>query len=152
MEKQSSEKKVFTFEEQLKVGNKGEKIFTSLYKDIEKADGIKYDFILNSKTIELKTDTYSMDKTPNFFMEHISDIKSGKLGGPWRALNDNVDYFVYMFINEKMCFWFEPKPLVDFLDEHIKTASYKVIRNRGWTSHGYAVKRDILKHLLVKNP
>ena len=91
-----------------------------------------------------------MTETPNFFMEHLSDIKSGKLGGPWRALQDNVDYFVYMYLAERKCFWFKPKPLVEFLNTYIKTKSYKVIRNRGWSSHGYTVPRESVEHLFLK--
>jgi hypothetical protein len=144
------ENKTFDFKKQLKVGAKGESLFLSLYPKLEKADGIKYDFMLGDKTLELKTDTYSMTETPNFFMEHLSDCKSGKLGGPWRALQDGVDYFVYMYQAQKQCFWFEPKPLVEFLDVYIRTAGYKVIRNKGWTSHGYTVPRETLSHLFLK--
>lgn len=144
------ENKTFDFKKQLKVGAKGENIFLSLYPNLEKADGIKYDFTMNGKTLELKTDTYSMTETPNFFMEHLSDIKSGKFGGPWRALEDGVDYFVYMYLAQKQCFWFKPKPLVEFLDVYIRNVGYKVIRNRGWTSHGYTVPRESLEHLFLK--
>lgn len=156
------ESKTFDFKEQLKVGAKGEDLFLALYPKAEKTDGIKHDFILNGKTIELKTDSYDMETTKNFFMEHISDIKGlkdsdGKLGrengvkmgGPWRALEDGVDYFVYLFQKQKKCFWFKPKPLVEFLNEHIKTLGYKVIRNKGWSSRGYAVEREKVAHLYL---
>ena len=148
------ESKTFDFQKQLKVGAKGEELFLSLYPNVTKTDGIKHDFEWNGKTIELKTDTYSMEDTPNFFMEHISDVKSmdspkTKMGGPWRALEDGVDYFVYMFSKQKKCFWFRPKDLVKFLDEHIKTLGYKVIRNKGWTSRGYAVAREKVSHLYL---
>ena len=142
--------KTFDFNEQLKVGTRGEKIFLSLYPNLKKADGIKYDFTIDGKTLELKTDTYSMDDTPNFFMEHLSDTKTGKLGGPWRALQDGVDYFVYMYLAEKKCFWFRPKPLVEFLDKYIQNESYKVIKNKGWSSHGYTVPRELLKNLIIE--
>ena len=144
--------KTFDFKKQLKVGARGEELFLSLYPQITKADGIKYDFTMGDKTIELKTDTYSMDKTPNMFMEHLSDTKNTeKVGGPWRALNDGVTYFAYMYIEQKQVFWFHPKELVDFMNEYIKQASYKVIRNKGWTSIGYAVPREKLKHLFLEN-
>jgi hypothetical protein len=143
-------KKTFDFDEQLKIGNRGEKLFLELYPKVKKEDGRIYDFSLDGKTIELKTDTYSMDDTPNFFMEHLSDVNTGRLGGPWRALEDKVDYFVYMFITQKQCFWFKPKPLVEYLDDYIKTVGYKTVKNKAWTSHGYTIDRELLKHLEIK--
>lgn len=144
------ETKTFDFKKQLTVGAKGEDLFLSLYPEVKKADGIKFDFTWKNKTIELKTDTYSMEDTPNFFMEHLSDAKNAaKLGGPWRALNDGVDYFVYLYQKQKKCFWFKPAPLVKFLDEHIKTLGYKVIRNKGWSTRGYCVKREDISHLYI---
>lgn len=142
--------KKFDFKEQLIVGNKGEKIFLELYPEAKKEDTKKYDFSFRGKTVELKTDTYSMEETGNFFMEHIADIKTGKVGGPWRALEDNVDYFVYMFLQEKCCFWFEPKPLVEYLDKYIKTVGYKTIRNKAWTSRGYTLPRELVENLRLK--
>lgn len=148
------EVKTFDFKKQLKIGAKGEDLFLSLYPEAKKADGIKYDFTWRGKSVEIKTDSYDMGATPNFFFEHISDVKSmesakTKMGGPWRALEDGVDYFVYLFSTQKKCFWFKPKPLVEFLDEHIKTLGYKVIRNRGWSSRGYAVAREKVAHLYL---
>lgn len=142
--------KTFDFKEQLKIGDRGEKIFLELYPDAKKEDTKKYDFSFRGKTVELKTDTYKMEDTPNLFMEHIADIKTGKMGGPWRALGDEVDYFVYMYLNEKVCYWFEPKPLVEFLEEYIKTVGYKTIRNKAWTSRGYTVPREKIEHLRLK--
>ena len=43
--------KTFDFNEQLKVGTRGEKIFLSLYPNLEKADGIKYNFTIDGKTL-----------------------------------------------------------------------------------------------------
>lgn len=144
-------KKTFDFDKQLIIGNKGEKIFLSLYPDLKKADGIKHDFALGEKTIELKTDTYLMTETPNMFMEYYSDTKTMKMGGPWRALNDKVNFFVYMYLHERECFWFKPEPLVKFLDEFIKTQKYKTVKNRGWSSYGYTVPRETIEHLRIKD-
>jgi hypothetical protein len=141
---------MFDFKEQLDIGAEGERVFHSLYPKLNKADGIKFDFELNGHTVELKTDTYSMDRTPNFFMENVSDIDSGKIGGPWRAAQDNVDFFVYMFIQQKKCFWFRSKPLVQFLDEYCKDLYLVKIPNKGWTATGYKVPRYAVEHLYLK--
>lgn len=111
---------MFQFKDQLTVGGSGEELFLSLHPWLNKADGIKYDFDRNGKSVELKTDTYSMAKTPNFFMERYSDVDRATNGGPWRAAYDNVTYFVYMFLPEQKCFWFAPRPLVQFLDEYVQ--------------------------------
>lgn len=144
-------REIFTFKKQLGVGSTGENMFLEYYKDdASKADGRIFDLTYKGKTVELKTDTYSMEKTTNFFMERYGSIEDGKEGGPWRAANDKVDYFVYFFIADKTFFWFESAPLVKFLNEHIKTMRGKTVPNRGYSSLGYAVNREDVKHLLIK--
>lgn len=144
---------VFGWHEQLSVGNKGERFFLKNYPDASKSDGKIDDFKLsNGETVELKTDTYSMEKTPNFFMEYIGNMKKGNLGGPWRAAKDNIDWFVYLFLYDQKFFWFNTKELVGFLDEHIKTLKVKTVRNPGYDSTGFAVNRDEVAHLMKKPP
>ena len=80
--------KKFDFNTQLSTGNIGEDHFKQLYSNLNpvKSEDLKYDFKLsNGSTVELKTDTYDMEDTPNFFMEYYSDMKKLKIGGPWRA-------------------------------------------------------------------
>ena len=139
----------FKFNEQLSVGGSGEELFLSLHPWLTKADGIKFDFLRDDKTVELKTDTYSMGKTKNFFMERYSDTDRGTPGGPWRAAKDNVTCFVYMFLPEKMCFWFKSKELIQFLDEYCKNKRLVEIPNKTWITTGYLVPRDAVKHLCV---
>jgi len=139
----------FNFKEQLSVGGAGEEFFLSLYPKLKKADGIKYDFELNGKTVELKTDTYYMKNTPNFFMEKYSSVESKKLGGPWRAANDSVSYFVYMYVKDKKCFWFDSKELTEYLDVYIKEQKPRImeIENTSWTTLGYLIPRKAVEHL-----
>lgn len=91
-----------------------------------------------------------MDRTPNFFMESVGSISSGKPGGPWRAALDDVDYFVYMFIKQKKCFWFNSKELAEFLDGYCANLKPVSIQNKTWTTLGYLVPRSAVKHLVVK--
>ncbi len=141
---------MFDFNEQLDIGAAGEALFHKIYPPLKKADGIKYDFELNGKSVELKTDSYSMDKTPNFFMEKIGNIDYNKVGGPWRAAKDDVDFFVYMFWPQKRCFWFRSKQLVEFLDEYCKDLYQVKIPNKGWTTSGFKVPRNACEHLFLK--
>ena len=83
-------------------------------------------------------------------MERYGSVEDSKVGGPWRAAQDNVDYFVYFFLSNKTFFWFEPKPLVQFLDEYTRNMRGKTVANRGYSSLGYAVPRDACDHLLIR--
>lgn len=142
---------MFQFKDQLSVGASGEELFHSLYPKLEKADGIKFDFKYKNKTVELKTDTYSMLKTPNFFMERYSDVERATNGGPWRAAHDNVDYFVYMYVQQRKCFWFDSKKLVEFLDVYCKNKSMINIPNKTWTTAGYLVPRTAVSKLILNS-
>lgn len=144
---------LFDFDTQLKIGNEGESDFMSLYKDLEpiKSKDRSVDFVLASgKTVELKTDTYDMDSTPNFFMEMFGNIADAKIGGPWRAMQDGVDYFVYYFRKNRTFFWFDTVTLCRHLDSIIASNDImpKEIRNKGWTARGYAVPREKLTIVL----
>lgn len=143
-------KKVFEFNSQANVGLKGELLFLESYPKAVKTDGLIDDFVLGGKTVELKTDTYSMSKTKNFFMEKYGNIKTKKLGGPWRTANDRVDFFVYLFIKEKTFFWFDPTKLVEFLEDYILDIPPSYIDNKTWAAEGYKVSRKDVEHLLIK--
>jgi hypothetical protein len=137
--------KTFSFSTQLKVGDDGERLFSAYYECEKSTEDRSFDFFIHNhtKTVELKTDSYPMGKTENFFMEKYSDETSKKLGGPWRAA-ENVDYFVYLFLKDKTFFWFEPKSLCLFLDDYIKDQRPKRISNRNWLTIGYTVPRNLV--------
>ena len=118
---------------------------------MERADGIKYDFSYKGKSVELKTDSYSMTKTPNFFVERYSDVERGTNGGPWRAAHDDVTYFVYMYSLQRKCFWFNPKELVKFLDVYVKGKSMVSIPNKTWTTTGYLIPRTVVSNLVLNS-
>lgn len=141
--------RIFGWHEQLSIGNKGERLFQQMYPAATKTDGRVEDFILDGKRIELKTDTYSMAKTPNYFMEFYGDVKKGSIGGPWRSCRDNIEYFVYLFLHDKKAFWFHACELARFLDEHIKTLKPKRVRNATYEAYGFAVCRADVAHLEV---
>ncbi len=145
---------MWDFKEQLEKGNAGEKIFITNYASLKPVKSEKeryFDFTLkDGKKVELKTDTYSMDATPNFFMERFGDIVTKKSGGPWRATEDKVEFFVYFFLKDKTFFWFEPKKLCKFLDKYIEGKSYRPIPNKGWVAGGYPVPRELCKPYLIR--
>lgn len=146
---------IFDFNKQLEVGDTGEEKFLSFYKDLhpKKSKDRRFDFHIDGeKTVELKTDTYPIDNTPNFFMEMFGNIDEAKLGGPWRALQDEVDYFVYFFIKNKTFFWFETVSLCKMIDGLIAQHGLKPreIKNRSWTAMGYAIPRNELETILYR--
>ena len=98
--------------------------------------------------VELKSDTYPMEKTANFFMERWSVIEQDKPGGPWQSLEKGADTFIYLFANSNTYFQFLDLPaLVDRLDVLTKDSDLVRIKNVRWTTGGFKVRRDDLKDL-----
>lgn len=148
----SMSKKVFDFKTQMAIGDIGESHFCSRYAFLtpKKSEERAIDFHLSDgKSVELKTDDYPIEATANFFMEITSH---GKLGGPYRAHQDNIDFFVYYFLKNQTFFWFDTKTLCPKLDELIKSNRFKIkiIKNKGWSAEGYAIPRAELESVLLK--
>jgi hypothetical protein len=149
-------RKRFDFQQQMGTGDAGEKDFQTYYPEfapIKSKDDLKFDFTLNNgHKLELKTDTYRLDETPNFFMEYYSDSKNLKVGGPWRAYNDEIDLFVYYFVQDRTFFWFKTKELHQALENHLSLYNPKIksVPNKGWITQGFAIPRDSLDKILLK--
>lgn len=110
--------------------------------DFECAKGLRY---------EIKTDTYSLDKTKNFFMERWSVLDKKKPGGPWQALAHGADIFIYYFASDDTYFEFNSlSSLVGRLDDLTKKSGLVYIPNQGWTTAGYKVKRQDLEDLYTE--
>lgn len=117
------------------------------------------------RRIEVKTDTHPLGDTPNLYAERRTVIypKGGMsyrgatilVGGPWRALQDKVDCFVYLFPNggtsaepgEPVAFWFNDVPaLVERLDDLIARGKCRAprVRTGKVSAQGYTVPRELL--------
>lgn len=154
--------KVFNFNDQRRIGDVGESDFIKIYEDlkpIKPEKDLRVDFTLSDgKTVELKTDSYDMAKTVNFFMEQFTvSGKNSKLGGPWRTKEDKIDFFVYYFLNNKVFFWFSPISLCQFLDKYIVENKLKPISipnrdNKGgnYEAIGFKIPRESLKEIMIK--
>lgn len=140
----------WNMQKQLGVGAAGEALFLKHWPDKAVRHPVfKGPDFLDSKgrILEVKTDTYPMQKTPNFFMERWSDRESGKPGGPWQAHLKGATCFVYMFIGDRTWFVCEDLPqLCTELDGLIGAGKLrpKQVMNRGWITEGYAVPRVAL--------
>jgi hypothetical protein len=146
-------KRTFYFNAQNNIGKAGEKLFCSFYANLNPSttDGIKHDLVVeNGKTVEIKTDTYSMEATPNFFFERYGNDKTLKPGGPWRAVEDGIDYFVYFFLQDKTFFWLDPVKLTRFLDKYTQDLKPKTVQNKGYSSIGYCVPREVCEELFLR--
>lgn len=139
------------FKDQLVVGDRGQELFIQYYHEPlviyppHKAD---FQVVSSSKLLELKTDTYNIEKTPYFFMERWSDVHQEKPGGPWQSKKNKVDLFCYMFVRHNIYFEFTSIPaLCKELDGLTAKMGLVYIKNKGWVTAGYKVPRDALKHL-----
>lgn len=146
--------KVFSFGAQKEVGERGAEIFEAHYG--EPIQRLKYDspvgdyMTSDGRIIELKTDTYPLARTPNFFFEFHSNTTKKTFGGPWRAHHLGADLFVYLYLADRTWYEFSDLPaLIRDTEELIRTAKLKpvTVPNRKFTTSGYKIPREDLCHL-----
>lgn len=137
------------FANSLKIGKAGEAALNRLWPELVPTDGRKGDFKLGKDTVEVKTDSYDMDKTVNFFIERWSDIANQKPGGPWQSLEHGAKYFVYWFPKNGTAFVFETLELVTYLNTVLADYQSITIPNRAWVTVGYKIPRETLKSLAI---
>ena len=145
----------WSMEEQLKVGRKGERLLLKHWPEPvrQREEDLKGpDFVdIKGRLIELKTDTWKVEETPNFFMERWSSVEGMRPGGPWQAVGKGSTVLVYLFINSGVWYVFEDLPaLCQKLDDMVGKMSYIQIRNRGWTTRGYRIPRESLVGLYTE--
>lgn len=139
------------FGSSLAKGKRGEDLLSELWPELQRLDGRKGDFTWNGIKVELKTDSYDMAKTKNFFLEVWSDVDKGKPGGPWQALQHGAELFCYFYSNNLTMYIFDTQALVYYLDGLPKDYYQSVkVPNRTWTTVGYKVPREDLKHLYLE--
>lgn len=140
----------FSFRKQLKLGHEGEDLFLSLNPGLKKLDGKIADFETpDGMGIELKSDSYDMSRTPNFFMERISNVEKGTPGGPWQALDKKVPVFVYWYPKHQHAFWFNTDELVGALEEIGPMRKHRVL-NMGYRSEGWLIPRYYLQQIYTE--
>lgn len=138
--------KIHSFGSSSRKGKVGEERFLEVFKDLEALPkGIKGpDFKVAGEDllVELKTDYYSME-TGNFFMEVYSDMEKQTLGGPAQALEKGSKVFCYYYIKSGDLFIFKDlKKLVKTIDKVKANGRECKIKNKSYTTLGYAIKRD----------
>jgi hypothetical protein len=146
--------KVWSFQEQLSFGDRAEELFFTYYPrklDVIVDNYADFRVRKTGQLLELKTDTYNMNKTDNFFIERWSDIHKDKPGSVWQSAPKGVEIFCYYFVRHNTWFEFRNVPsLISRLDAMIESgeAGRMIhIRNRGWITGGYKVSRASLSDL-----
>ena len=144
----------FDFKVQLEVGQSGEADFLNMYPSkLEIHPGFDGDFICKKTgdKIELKTDTYRMSDTPNFFIERYSDFHKKSPGSVWQALEHGCKRFCYYFVKDGVYFEFDNLPkLCNRLEKLIEGRSYIQVKNKAWVTIGYTIKREDLSDLYTE--
>ncbi|MBC8395058.1 MAG: hypothetical protein H8E05_00010 [Bacteroidetes bacterium] len=142
------------FQKDLARGQKGEEVICKRYK-CSKSKDLRYDLISpKGRSWEVKSDDYDMTKTPNFFMECRSDKSKNTLGGPWRALNDNVELFSYLFVKNRKHYIWETKTLVERLEDIVAAMPLHEVENKNngkpYYTVGYKVPRKLLEYCCLR--
>jgi len=153
----------FDFEEQLKLGKEGELKFAELYpcfKYNNDKDVMAPDFVHKEtgSIAEVKYDNSVRalkDKNGNqlnFFVEQYSNHAEMTLGGPFRAVEEGVDYYVYMFKQPFRIFIFDACKFRDMAAELIYSGLYKecFIKNKGWWTSGFPLPIEMFKECRVE--
>lgn len=137
------------FIKDLQKGKLGESHFIRDYPNYRKGgEGYcLHDFVcqVDGHTVELKTDFYDMDKTPNFFLERYSNYKKKTNGGPWRR---GAEFFVYYFISHEEYFWFKRQEMLELLND-IKLGKLVRVPNGKYDTMGYKIERELLEEIRI---
>jgi hypothetical protein len=143
---------MFDFEAQRQVGEQGVKWFLARYgsrwerNDLEDVRAVDLINKKGNRTLELKTDTYKSSK--NFFMEYESH--NGNLGGVYRAMDEGAYYFAYLFIHLNKIFVMRTEDALRRTEEVRHKYPLKTVRNKNYTSTGYAIPISEYEGLFVE--
>lgn len=91
-----------------------------------------------------KCDRY---ESPNFFIEHFSHHERKTLGGPFKALDDKCEWFLYYFTKTDSLYLFDTQKLVDFLLTNKDTLRYHKVYKSNAT--GFIVPIVLLTELFL---
>lgn len=152
MNKQTWTKATPNFHKDLSVGRIGElALIHACNGTLEPTDGREGDarIVGTKNVVEIKTDSYDMDRTTNFFMEKY---RSGnRPGGAWQSLEHGCKYFIYCFSQNAEIFVFNTAALVDRLNllHDSKNLTLTSVGNGSYTTRGLKVHRDWVTDLML---
>lgn len=143
-------KTTFDFGTQKAAGKLGEAKFLELWPELKPTSGLAGDFTTPSgAVVELKSDSYTIERTTNFFMERYGDIKRQAPGGPWQAMQHGCKYFVYYYPKSGVAYVFEVQQLVAQLNALVPQLKMFTIYNSSWQTGGFKVPRVFLQDICL---
>ncbi len=140
------------FHKDLARGKAGELAVQKLWPELIPTDGRSGDFVLpNGDKVEVKSDSYNHDVTPNFFIELVSNVEKGKSGGPAQAAEHGCKYYCYYYSSHNIAYIFEVADLIKQVEDYVRMFNPKPVevRNIRWTTIGLKVSRRALKPLRI---
>ena len=145
--------KQFSWKVQLEYGKQAELDFMEIYhRPLTLATTFAYDFkvVKTGEKLELKTDDWDHEETPNFFFERFSVWEKESPGGPWQSRRKRVNTFVYYFARNGIYYQFnDVKKLCKVLEQIVRKEKLQLvlIKNQGYRTAGYKVPRHLLTEL-----
>jgi len=111
------------------------------------AQSLHLDTLPDFLCLSFPNKSISFTLTENFFMERYS--YDDKPGGPFQAASKNIDYYIYYYPSHNELFIFNTKQLVRRLDRIMKNEKLVNVKNKGYTTRGYKVKRSLIEDLCL---
>ena len=135
------------FKNDLKRGDAGERFFLTMLPGARKVPASHrddYDFELDGRRFEIKTDFYPEDMTPNFFIESVSNKAKGTPGGPFRCPPDTI--YIYFFYHTRHYYLFRAGDLATATERLVRELRLKphLVENPNHFTIGYRVPRRAL--------
>lgn len=138
------------FNKDLKKGQASEHdFFMKFQKHLTRTDGRRGDFEINKtgEVLELKTDYYDPEATPNMFIELYSYKE--EMGGPFQSQAHGVKYYAYWFPNGDLLYLFNVDQLVKRVKKLMPTLKKTFIKNKQHTTTGFIIERELLEDLCL---
>jgi hypothetical protein len=143
---------IHNFDDELKKGKEGENRILRAFQSpdgqwyLRRVKGYGPDFFCphTGEFVELKTDYYRVDETPNFFIERFGDEAERTLGGPWKARADSCSLYLYYFILDNTLWSFPVHGIIEFMEAHFFPHDLINVRNHGYITKGWKVNRNLL--------
>lgn len=134
----------------LERGDVGEQEFLQTFPTYRKVDDSQmyecdFQCLYTGETVELKTDYYDMNKTPNLIVERYSNQQKGTPGGPYRHSTD-LTYWVYYYRKNGIFIFYNALQLIETVDS--LALPLVPIQNNGYTTGVFKVPRDAVTNCI----
>lgn len=142
------------FQVSLKQGSDAERLFNELYPNLKRlSKSYEADFSYTkdgvTKYYELKTSF--LNNPRNFYIEKYSNPSIFRLGGPFKAKEQGIDYFIIWLKKEGKIFWFNTIKLINKIEDLIKAQIIKEVKlNKEKVATGFIVPVTILQTVADK--